>query len=186
MFSRRLLHSRRAQFALVLVIGTVIAVVSGVAVSGQDKYTVKVPGGLSFSEFKGYEDWQVVAVSQTESLIKVMVANPTMIKAYRAGIPGNGQPFPEGSKIAKIEWKPKVNTESPFWVRVPDVLQDVFLIEKNSKKYPATKGWAYAVFDYDAPTNSYSPDKTGTVSCGFACHTAVAKKDYIFTGYGTR
>ena len=119
------------------------------AISAQDKYTLKVPDGLPFADFRGYEDWQVVAVSQTENLLKVMVANPIMIKAYRAGIPGNGQPFPDGAKIAKIEWKAKVNSESPFWVRVPDTLQDVFLIEKDSKKYPDTKGWAYAVFDYD-------------------------------------
>jgi hypothetical protein len=188
MFNRRLLHSRRAQFALLLTFGVVIALLAGVAVSApqQDKYTLKVPDGLPFADFKGYEDWQVVAVSQTENLLKVMVANPIMIKAYRDGIPGNGQPFPDGSKIAKIEWKPKVNTESPFWVRVPASLQDVFLIEKDSTKYPATKGWAYAVFDYDPSSSTYAPDKTGTINCGFACHTRVAGKDYIFTGYGTR
>lgn len=186
MFNRRLLKSRRARYALILACGTVVAFLAGFAISAQDKYTLQVPSGLPFADFRGYEDWQVVAVSQTESLLKVMVANPTMIRAYRAGIPGNGQPFPDGSKIAKIEWRPKVNSESPFWVRVPDTLQDVFLIEKDSSKYPATKGWAYAVFDYDTATASYAPDKTGTVNCGFACHTAVARKDYIFTGYPTR
>jgi len=186
MFNRQLLNSRRAHFALFLGLGAAIALLAGVAVGAQDKYTVKVPDGLSFGDFRGYENWQVVAVSQTESLLKVMVANPIMISAYRSGIPGNGKPFPDGSKIAKIEWKPKVNSEAPFWVRVPDVLQDVFFIEKDLKKYPATKGWAYAAFDYDAPTKSFTPDKTGTITCGFACHTAVAKKDYIFTGYGTR
>src|SRR5438309_8611924 len=66
------------------------------------------------------------------------------IAAYKSGIPGNGTPFPDGSKIAKIEWKPKKSTEAPFSVRIPDVLQDVFLIEKDGKKYPNTKGWAYA------------------------------------------
>jgi Cytochrome P460 len=186
MFNRTFLQSRRAQFGLIVACGAVLAGGAGLALSAQDKYTLQLPNGLPFSEFRGYEDWQVVAVSQTESLLKVMVANPTMIKAYRAGIPGNGQPFPDGSKIAKIEWKPKVNSESPFWVRVPDSLQDVFLIEKDSKKYPDTKGWAYAVFDYDPATSTYAPDKTGTITCGFKCHTAVAKKDYIFTGYGTR
>jgi Cytochrome P460 len=186
MVTQRFLHSRRTRYALVLGFGAVVALVAGIALSAQDKYTLQLPNGIPFSQFRGYEDWQVVAVSQTEGLLKVMVANPTMIKAYRAGIPGNGQPFPEGSKIAKIEWKPKVNSESPFWVRVPDTLQDVFLIEKDSKKYPATQGWAYAVFDYDPKSSTYAPDKTGTINCGFACHTAVAKKDYIFTGYGTR
>jgi Cytochrome P460 len=188
MFNRRLLHSRRAQFALVLVFGVVVALLAGVAVSApdQDKYTLKVPDGLPFSDFRGYEDWQVVAVSQIENLLKVMLANPIMIKAYREGIPGNGQAFPDGAKIFKVEWKPKVNTQSPFWVRVPASLQDVFLIEKDSKKYPATKGWAYAVFDYDPAGSTYAADKTGTINCGFACHTRVAGKDYIFTGYGTR
>jgi hypothetical protein len=186
MFNQGLLKFHRARFSLFVAGGAVLAALSCAAISAQDKYTLQLPNGLPFSDFRGYEDWQVVAVSQTESLIKVMIANPTMIKAYRAGVPGNGQPFPDGSKIAKIEWKPKVNSESPFWVRVPDTLQDVFLIEKDSKKYPETKGWAYAVFDYDPATSTYAPDKTGTITCGFACHTGVAKKDYIFTAYGTR
>jgi hypothetical protein len=30
-----------------------------------------------------------------------------MIGAYRAGIPGNGKAFPDGSKMAKIHWNPK-------------------------------------------------------------------------------
>ncbi len=125
-------------------------------------------------------------MSQTDALLKVMVANPTMIAAYKAGIPGNGKPFPDGSKVAKIEWKPKKNTESPFDVRIPDTLQDVFLIEKDSKRFPATKGWAYAAFDYNPASDKFTPDKTGTITCGFACHTRVAAKDYIFTAYGKR
>jgi hypothetical protein len=154
--------------------------------AAQDKYTLRVPDGLAFSDFRGYENWQVVAVSQTEDLLKVMVANPTMIDAFRAGVPGNGKAFPEGSKIAKIEWKPKKSTEAPFSVRIPDTLQDVFLIEKDSKRFPGTKGWAYAVFDYNPASDTFKPNPTGVVNCGFACHTRVAAKDYIFTGYPTR
>jgi len=155
--------------------------------AAQDKkYAVQVPDGLAFADFRGYESWQVVAVSQTDDLLKVMVANPTMIDAYRAGIPLNGGLFPDGSKIAKIEWKPKKNPEAPFAVRIPDVLQDIFFIEKDSKKFPNTKGWAYAAFDYDPASDAFTPDKTGSVACGFACHTGVAKKDYIFTAYGYR
>jgi len=163
-----------------------LGVLGVLTLSAQDKYALKLPDGLPFSDFKGYEDWQVVAVSQTDDLLKAMVANPTMIAAYKAGIPGNGQPFPDGSKIVKIEWKPKKSTEAPFSVRIPDVLQDVFLIEKDSKKYPNTKGWAYAVFDYQPASDTFIPNKTGTIECGFACHTRVANKDYIFTAYGKR
>ena len=98
----------------IMFIAVSLAVAGGMALAAQDKYTLQLPGGLSFSEFRGYEDWQVVSVSQTEDVLKVMVANPVMIDAYKAGVPGNGKPFPEGSKIAKIEWKLKKSTEAPF------------------------------------------------------------------------
>ena len=115
------------------VFGIALALLGGRAFSAQDKYTLQVPNGLAFSDFRGYENWQVVAVSQTEDLLKAMVANPTMIDAYRAGVPGNGKPFPDGSKIAKIEWKPKNSTEAPFSVRVPDTLHDVFDRERQQE-----------------------------------------------------
>ena len=154
----------------------------------QNKDTVNVPGGLALSEFKGYEDWQSVGPSLTDAqkVIRLILANPVMIKAYRAGVPANGKPFPDGSKIAKIEWKPKKMAESPFAVNVPDTLQDVFLIEKDSKRFPDTKGWAYAVFDYQPASDTFTPDATGTINCGFACHTIVKNKDYIFHSYQKR
>src|SRR4051812_17439195 len=52
------------------------------AISAQDKYAVQVPDGIAFSEFRGYEDWPTVAVSQTDDLIEVILANPVMIEAY--------------------------------------------------------------------------------------------------------
>ena len=166
--------------------GVVLAALGGIALAAQDKYTVRVPNGLAFSDFRGYENWQLVSVSQTDDRLKVMLANPTMIAAYQAGVPGNGKKFPDGSKIAKIEWKPKKNAEAPFSVRVPDTLQDVFFIEKDSKRFPNTKGWAYAAFDYNAASDRFTPNPTGVVNCGFACHSRVATKDYIFTAYGKR
>jgi hypothetical protein len=177
----------RKIFRPVLIVGMLLCSLVSIGLAGQqDKYTLKVPGGLAFSDFGGYESWQVVAVSQTDNLLKAMVANPIMIDAYRSGVPGNGKPFPDGSKIAKIEWKPKKSTEAPFSVRIPESLQDIFFIEKDLKRFPDTKGWAYAVFDYNPASDEFKPDATGVVSCGFTCHTIVAKKDYIFTAYVNR
>jgi hypothetical protein len=174
-------------FFVAMIVGMVLCGPVGVGLSAQqEKYTLQVPNGLKFSDFRGFENWRVVAVSQTDALLKVMVANPTMIDAYRAGIPGNGKPFPDGSKIAKIEWKPKESTESAFAVRIPESLQDIFFIEKDVARFPNTKGWAYAVFDYNPASDQFKPDATGTVACGFMCHTIVEKKDYIFTAYGKR
>ena len=94
-----------------------LAVLGGMALAQQDKYTVKVPGGLAFSEFRGYEGWQVVSISQNGKLVAVILANPVMIDAYQAGIPGNGKPFPDGAKMAKIHWNPKKNRVLPGYRR---------------------------------------------------------------------
>jgi len=177
---------RRKGIGATVFVGIFLSVLVALVFAAQDKYALRVPDGLAFSDFRGYENWQVVAVSQTEELLKVMVANPTMIEAYRSGVPANGRPFPDGSRIAKIEWKPKKSMEAPFVVRIPDSLQDVFFIEKNNKRFPDAKGWAYAAFDYDPASDTFRPDPTGVVTCGFACHTRVAVKDYIFTAYGRR
>jgi hypothetical protein len=118
-----------------------VAVLGAVATSAQDKYTLKLPHGLAFSDWKGYEDWQLISTSKTDDRMKVILGNPTIIAAYKSGIPGNGKPFPEGSKIAKVQWRPKKSTEAPFSVEVPDTLADLFFMEKDSKRFPETGGW---------------------------------------------
>ena len=164
----------------------VLAVLVATAVYAQDKYSLKSPSGIAFSDFKGYEDWSVVSSARTEQVLKVIVANPTMIAAYKAGIPGNRKPFPEGSKIAKLQWKPKKSTEAPFVVDVPDVFTQAFVIEKDSKRFPKSGGWGYAVFNYEATSDKFTADSKILSDCGHACHTAVKAKDYIFHPYQKR
>jgi hypothetical protein len=171
---------------LLIAIAVALCAVAGIAFAAPDKYAVKDPKGLALADFRGYEGWQLVSVSQTPDLLKVMLANPTMIDAYRAGIPGSGKPFPDGSKIAKIEYRFKKNTEAPFDVNVPQVLQDVFLIEKDVKRFPTTSGWGYAAFDYDAASDTFTPNKDSNATCGYACHSIVKAKDYIFHSYQKR
>ena len=170
---------------LMVIIAVVLAVlVGGRALSAQDKYTLKVPNGLAFSEFKGYEDWATVAVSQTGDTIEVILGNPAMINAYRAGVPGNGKHFPDGVKMAKIHWKAKKSTEAPRPTMVPDTQHDVDFIERDSKRFP-DGGWGYAQFNYDAASDTFAP-LGNDAKCGYGCHTIVAAKDYVFTAYGKR
>jgi len=176
---------KRIRSGPVAMLAIVLVTLSGGAISAQDKYTLQVPNGLAFSDFRGYEGWQVVSVAQTDDVLKMIVANPTMIDAYRSGIPGSGKPFPDGSKIAKIQWTPKKSTEAPFSVNVPDNLKNVFFIEKDSKRFPDSAGWGYALFNYTVASDSFAPDGSGT-NCGFACHTIVKAKDYIFHPYQKR
>ena len=161
-----------------------LAVLGGMALAAQDRYTLKL-GKLSFADFKGYENWRDVAVSQTETQLKVIVANDVMMNAYRQGLPADGKFFPEGSKIVKIEWSFKKNPVAPYSVNVPDTLKAVDVIEKDTKRFPDTHGWAYANFIYDAASDTFAPEGTEP-NCGYAYHTTVAAKDYIFTAYPKR
>ena len=164
------------------------ALAGGIAFAAQDRFALKVPDGLAFADFKGYETWQDVASSETETAVKAILANPIMIKAFKEGIPGNGKPFPEGSKIVKIEWVKKKNPVSPYFVEIPDQLKNVDLIEKDSKRFAATQGWAYAQFGYDVPSDSFKPSAASSSGheCGFACHSIAKTHDYIFTAYPKR
>jgi len=82
---------RKIIFKTATVAAALVAVMSA-TVYAQEKYALISPGGIAFSDFKGYEDWAVVSSARTDEVLKVIVANPTMIKAYKAGVPGNGQP----------------------------------------------------------------------------------------------
>ena len=169
-----------------------LAVLGGLASAQQDKYALTVPGGLAFSEFRGYETWQVVSISHDGDLIAAILANPVMIDAYMAGLPGNGKPFPDGAKMAKIHWNPKKLETFPAAL-VPDTQHDVDLMVKDSKRFADSGGWGYGVFEYDAASATYrpgtltdKPPQANDAKCGFACHTIVQTRDYVFTDYGHR
>jgi hypothetical protein len=183
---------RTAGFTIVATAVTVLAILGAAALLAQgkdkdnDKYSLKSPSGIAFSDFRGYEDWADVSSARTDEILKVIVANPKMINAFKAGIPVDGQPFPDGSMIVKLQWKHKKSTEAPFVVEVPDVFSQVFVMEKDSKRFAKSGGWGYAVFNYDPASNKFTPDPKSPSDCGFACHTPVKAKDYIFHPYQKR
>jgi hypothetical protein len=183
---------RKRVIALGIATGFLV-VVGAKAISAQDKNTVKVPGGLGFSDFRGYEGWQLVSISQNGKLIAAILGNPTTIDAFRAGIPGNGKPFPDGSKMAKIHWIPRQNADAPGPPTVPGTQHDVDFMMKDSKRFADGGGWGYAAFDYDAAADTFAPatktDKPpqgNDAKCGVACHTKAKARDFVFTEYGKR
>jgi hypothetical protein len=182
---------KKIPISLMVIIAVVLAVLGSIAPAAQDKYTVKVPGGLSFSEFRGYEGWQAISLSHSATAVAVILGNPVMIAAYKAGVPGNGKPFPDGSKMAKIHWEPKKGLAPN--TTVPGALQNVDFMEKDSKRFADSGGWGWAVFDYNAASDTFTPgnlaDKppqANDAKCGFTCHTLVKARDYVFTDYGKR
>ena len=173
----------------IALVGLSVAVLVSFVVGAQEKSALKAPNGVAFSEFKGYETWQTVAVSQTQDGIKSILGNPTMIGAYQKGIPGNGDLFPDGSVVVKIEWTKKQNPVSPYFVEVPETLKSVSFIEKDSKRFRDTSGWGYAQFLYDAASDTFKPygnDSSFAKKVCYQCHTLVKERDYIFTNYANR
>jgi hypothetical protein len=169
-----------------------LVALGGLAMSAQGKYSVKVPGGLAFSEFKGYEGWHAISMSRNDKVVAVILGNSAMIDAYEAGIPANGQPVPDGAKMAKVHWKPKQSEFFPS-ATVPGSLVNVDFMVKDSKRFADSGGWGYAVFDYDEASDTFTPGtKAGMppqgndAKCGAVCHTMAQARDYVFTEYGKR
>lgn len=161
-------------------------------VTSPNKYNVKVPGGLAFSEFRGYESWEAVSISQNGAVVALIVGNPIAIAAYKAGIPGNGKPFPDGAKLAKIHWSPGPSQLFPV-AKVPHTQRNVDFMTKDSKRFADSEGWGFGAFEYDAATDTFTPATLAdhppqghNAKCGAACHAIAKSRDYVFTQYATR
>jgi len=170
------------------------------AAQSQDRFTLKTANGIAFSEFRDYEAWQLIATSQPDDAggcgtskvgcIKAITGNPVMMRAFRDGIPANGNPVPDGAAMAKIEWL-KDHKAAPYGVTVPGAQIEVGFMVKDSKRFPDTDGWGYATFEYDASSKTFKATKPTTASNArtmcHGCHTAGAKaRDFVFTSYAQR
>jgi len=188
---------KRKNIFVTVFVGACLSLVAALALAAQDKYTVdkyavKVPGGLAFSEFRGYEAWQAISLSRSDRAVATILGNPIMIDAYRAGFPVNGKPVPDGAKMAKIHWAPKQNDFFPD-TTVPGKLLNVDFMVKDSKRFADGGGWGYAVFEYDPASDTFKPGTSASTppqgndaKCGVACHTRAKAKDYVFTEFGKR
>jgi hypothetical protein len=184
------MRSERRMMAVVTAL--MVLTSSALLAQNKDKYAVKVPGGLAFSEFRGYEGWHLISISSNGPIVAAILGNPVMIRAYQAGVPGNGKPFPDGSKMAKIHWVPK-KSQALLGATVPSTLHDVDFMVKDSKRFGDSAGWGWAAFEYDTASRTFSPATTAAkppqgndAKCGLGCHTLVKTRDYVFTDYGPR
>jgi hypothetical protein len=60
---------------------------------------------------------------------------------------------------------------------------------RDRKRFADTGGWEWAQFDYDPASATFTPNTSlqwNDAKCGFAGHTIVKAKDYVFTEYPTR
>lgn len=188
----------RRQILIALAVAVSVVLVSSV-LAGQDRLALKSPNGIEFSEFKGYESWQTIAVSEAddgsgcgsskEGCIKTILGNPALVKAYADGIPANGKPFPDGVAFAKVEWMKARNEQAPYGVTVPGALMEVAFMLKDSKRFADTNGWGFATLKRDPATDSWrahGKDASFAKTC-LQCHVLGAKdRDFVYTNYAQR
>ena len=94
----------------------------------------------------------------------------------------------------KIHWKPKKSAEAPDpSTVVPDTQAAIGFMVRDSKRFADSGNWGWAEFKYDAASDTFAPftladnpPQGNDAKCGFACHTIVKAKDYVFTAYPKR
>jgi cytochrome P460 len=182
-----------ANITLTGIAATLAVLAVSASISAQDKYAVSVPGGLAFSEFRGYENWPVIAISGGNGRVAAILGNPATIEAFRAGAPGNGKPFPDGAMMAKVHWQPKRQEAFPGEPTVSGTQQNVDFMLKDSKRFADSGGWGWGAFRYDAASDTFrpateadTPPQGHDAKCGLGCHTMVKSRDYVFTEYSRR
>jgi Cytochrome P460 len=184
-----------------MVTASAMLFVVGVTRAENDRFALKAPNGIAFSEFKGYEAWDVIGSAVADDAggcgsspepgcIKSIVGNPVMIGAFKAGIPANGQSVPDGAMMAKIEWYKARDTSLAYGAIVPGRFMEVAFMVKDSRRFPETNGWGYATLKYDAASDTFKPfageaPDFHKTAC-HACHTAVNSRDFVFTQYQKR
>jgi hypothetical protein len=129
----------------------------------------------------GYRDWKLISVAHEEGNLndlRALLGNDAAIKAYREG----KLPFPDGTIIARLAWSyvpseenNKVFGRSQSFVAGPAT--NVQFMVKDSRKYAATGGWAFAQFKNGKPA-----DEALLKTC-FPCHQPVKARDFVFTQY---
>jgi hypothetical protein len=176
----RLSHTLAVTAVFFTVLGGIALAQNG----SQDKYAVRVPDGLGFADFRGYENWEIISTSEGDNVIAVIVGNPAMIAAFKAGVPANGGKFPDGAKMAKIHW---TKTKQPEGLpgNVSNQLRDIDFMVKDAGRYAAGAGWGYAQFNYNSTTGAFTPLGRGA-GCGIECHKAAAARDSVFSRYANR
>jgi len=72
-----------------VILVVLLAVLGSIALAAQDRFTLKAPNGVAFSEIRGYETWQDVEVSQTEDGLPDTLKSVAFIQKDSKRIPGH-------------------------------------------------------------------------------------------------
>ncbi len=169
----------RAELKIILLLATAILVTgcsAGRSAPVSAKKIAPAPNGIALPQ--GYQDWAVIAVSHRtdNDSLRAILGNDIAQKAARAG---NANPWPDGSILAKLVWKDEVHEDDWPDATVPGAFVHAEFMVKDARKYMQTGGWGFARW-LGKEQKPYGEDADFVQEC-FACHTPMAKNDYVFT-----
>jgi hypothetical protein len=135
------------------------------------------PNGIALP--KGYKNWRVIAISHRtdNDSLRAILGNNTAVDAARLG---QTNPWPEGSILAKLVWKDTVHEDDWPEATVPGQFVHAEFMVKDASKYMQTGGWGFARW-LGEDQKPYGKDDSFARDECFACHTPMAKKDYVFS-----
>jgi hypothetical protein len=141
--------------------------------------------GLAWKDYAGFWDKEklvTVRFREDNGELRFIYANAVAWDAIQQG----AATFPDGSVFMKAAVK---TARDPLFDNsaVPSGASRYQIMVKDSKRYPATAGWGYAIFSQMG--TSFVEDETKAVEACHACHTLAAQRDYVFAraaALGTR
>ena len=140
---------------------------------GAARVVEPAPNGIAF--LPEYKNWK--AISSTERMdnhsMREILGNDVAIQAIEAG---QIDPWPDGTKFAKVAWDQLVNPDGS--IHTGQFKQVEFMI-KDSRKYASTDGWGFARW-IGMDLQPFGKTSDFTTSC-VSCHAPMRANDFVFT-----
>ena len=184
---RHLLRSAAASIVVAgVTIGLVLGMTDGHAISAQDKYTVQVPEGLAFAEFRGFEDWHDRRGQPGRQQDR---GDPRQSRDDRS-LPRRRarqrQAVPRWRQDGKdpLDGDPDEGSAGPDHGAGRAARHRLHGARQQAISRTPARGDTRSSTTTPI-SETFKPLGTGS-ACGYACHTRVKAKDYVFTSYGQR
>jgi Haem-binding domain/Cytochrome P460 len=131
------------------------------------------PDGFPFDST--FEGWKLLSITDRgdNNTFRFILGNDI---AIRAAEHGDMNPWPDGTRFAKIAWSQELGTDGLVH---PGAFIQVELMVKNARVYRKTDGWGWGRWR-GLDLKPYGADAHFVNECT-GCHYPVAKNDHVYT-----
>lgn len=122
-----------------------------------------------------FESWKALSYTDRgdNNTFRFILGNDIAVKAAESG---NIQPWPDGTRFAKIAWQQQLAGDGIIY---PGKFIQVELMIKDAKKYASTEGWGWGRWR-GLDLKPYGADARFVNECT-GCHAPLKGNDYVYT-----